>query len=256
MCDKERQKDKLKRIMADTQLGININSLSDTYWDEVFEDLSVNLINNGVEVVKKAHWEWFETWIPSTPDNVRECEEAGWRCSNCTMPLADVVGGYWDDFYNPPEIKRCPECGAYMEVAMNNKMISLGKDNPYGYFAFIDGYDLVIGEDWPREGGEIYRGKYFGDRTPGMLTLKEKSPRIYNEVVKYFEEHPEMTKDIEITDKYEVIISELGSYIFKDDAEKYHLREIYNYLIALHHENEELKKRINGAIKLLNKGEK
>lgn len=139
---------------------------------------------------------------------------------------------------------------------MNKKIISLGKDNPYGYFAFIDGDDLVIGEDWPREGGETYRGRYLGDRTPGMLTLKKESPHIYNNVVKYFNEHPEMTKNIEITDKYEVIVSELSSSIFKEDAEKYHLREIYNLLIAMHCENKELKKRINSVIELLNKGEK
>lgn len=33
-----------------------------------------------------------------------------------------------------------------------------GSTDAYGYYAFIENGELVIGENWPREGGDTYRG--------------------------------------------------------------------------------------------------
>ena len=33
-----------------------------------------------------------------------------------------------------------------------------GRVNRYGYYAYIEDGLLVVGEDWPREGGTIYKG--------------------------------------------------------------------------------------------------
>lgn len=66
------------------------------------------------EPVRHGRWEWFEEWSPSTPEHPKELDDCGWRCSECKTALADVVGGYWDNSYEPPKIKRCPECGARM----------------------------------------------------------------------------------------------------------------------------------------------
>ena len=60
-------------------------------------------------------WEWYEEWSPSTTEHPRECDECGWRCHECETPLADVVGGYWDDPEEVPNLKFCPECGAKMK---------------------------------------------------------------------------------------------------------------------------------------------
>ena len=61
--------------------------------------------------VKHGQWEWFEEWIPSTPDHPKECEDCGWRCGKCKTALEDVVGGYWDDPFETPMINYCPNCG-------------------------------------------------------------------------------------------------------------------------------------------------
>lgn len=67
------------------------------------------------ELVRYGHWEWFEEWNPSTPDHPRECEECGWRCSECKAALENVVGGYWDNPDEEPELPYCPNCGAKMD---------------------------------------------------------------------------------------------------------------------------------------------
>lgn len=63
----------------------------------------------------KGRWEWFEEWLPSTPDHVRECLDCGWLCGKCRMALEDMVGGYWDNPDEKPELNYCPNCGAKME---------------------------------------------------------------------------------------------------------------------------------------------
>ena len=58
----------------------------------------------------------------------------------------------------------------------------------YGYYAYIENYQFVIGEDLPREGGDLYRGEYKGDDTPYMKAIKKDDPKLYNNIVKYFKE--------------------------------------------------------------------
>ena len=60
--------------------------------------------------------------------------------------------------------------------------------NGYGYFAFIKDGQLVIGESWPHEGGIIYTGDYLG--AAGYLaTLKQKDPKLYEDIEKCFSKH-------------------------------------------------------------------
>ena len=55
----------------------------------------------------------------------------------------------------------------------------------YGYFGYIEEGQLVLGENWPREGGITYRGPY---ATAGheLAELKQKAPRLYNSITKYY----------------------------------------------------------------------
>ena len=63
----------------------------------------------------EGEWEWFEEWNPSTPEHPRECDDCGWRCGECKTALADIVGGYWDDPDEKPNLNFCPNCGAKMK---------------------------------------------------------------------------------------------------------------------------------------------
>ena len=68
-----------------------------------------------VAPVRPGRWEWFEDWHPSTSDSPIECEDYGWRCSECKTALEDMVYGIFDDPDDEPKMKFCPECGAKMD---------------------------------------------------------------------------------------------------------------------------------------------
>lgn len=68
-----------------------------------------------VAPVVHGRWEWFEEWLPSTTEHPKECEDCGWRCGNCMRALEDMVGGYWDDPDERPQLAYCPNCGARMD---------------------------------------------------------------------------------------------------------------------------------------------
>ena len=56
---------------------------------------------------------------------------------------------------------------------------SCGSNN-YGYYAYIDGKtnELVIGEDWPHEGGNIFRGTYAQLSRATLEELRNKAPKL------------------------------------------------------------------------------
>jgi transcriptional regulator with XRE-family HTH domain len=74
-------------------------------------------------------WEWFEEWNPSTPEHPRECEACGWRCGKCKTALEDVVGGYWDDPEEKPNLTFCPACGVRMK-----ELESMKEESPHEAF--------------------------------------------------------------------------------------------------------------------------
>lgn len=63
----------------------------------------------------------------------------------------------------------------------------------YGYYAYIEDGLLVVGEDWPREGGEIYRGS-FVNAFDALEVLRKNEPKLFNSIMEYYKENPE--KDI------------------------------------------------------------
>ena len=69
----------------------------------------------GYRKQSEGEWEWFEEWNPSTTEHPRECDDCGWRCGECKTALADIVGGYWDDPDEKPNLNFCPNCGAKMK---------------------------------------------------------------------------------------------------------------------------------------------
>lgn len=65
----------------------------------------------------------------------------------------------------------------------------------YGYFAYIENGELVIGENWPREGGETYRGSY-ANAERALRTLEKEAPVLYANIIRYYEEHKEKANSI------------------------------------------------------------
>ena len=55
----------------------------------------------------------------------------------------------------------------------------------YGYAAFIEEGQLVITEDWGRDGSILYRGSY-RDADYFLKLLQEKSPKLYNSIIQWY----------------------------------------------------------------------
>lgn len=60
----------------------------------------------------------------------------------------------------------------------------------YGYFGYIEDGQLVLGENWPREGGVIYRGPY-EHAGRALEELMTKAPKLYSSITKYYAEEAE-----------------------------------------------------------------
>lgn len=88
-----------------------------------------------------------------------------------------------------------------MEEIINHgkvKKIFKGSHFDFGYYAFVDrNGQFVIGEERGREGGELYRGEYKGEITPYLNSVKNENIKLYNSIVKYFNEHKFVDRGME-----------------------------------------------------------
>lgn len=73
----------------------------------------------------------------------------------------------------------------------------LGSINRYGWYAYAEDDVFVLGEDYPREGGELYRGKFKEDKIPYFNKFKRECPEAYDKAVKYFNSRPTSTIEVE-----------------------------------------------------------
>ena len=75
-------------------------------------------------------------------------------------------------------------------MAITHTFAGSKSDYGYGYYAYIEDGLLVIGEDWPHEGGEVYRGKY-ADAGKVLARLKQdnSAKTIFNSIEKYYSKH-------------------------------------------------------------------
>ena len=80
-----------------------------------------------------------------------------------------------------------------MEYIVNHgnvKKLFAGSNFKVGYYAFVDSNgQFVIGEERGREGGELYRGEYKGEKTPWLNDIKKENTKLHNSIVRYFNEH-------------------------------------------------------------------
>lgn len=94
----EELKQRLIELMGETQLGVNINTLTDNFWEQVFADLATNLIANGVTIRERGEWKDNHCTVCGTTPI---CEET-WTSHDMTPPKFE----WFMDF--------CPHCGADM----------------------------------------------------------------------------------------------------------------------------------------------
>lgn len=69
----------------------------------------------------------------------------------------------------------------------NNIKHDFGRQTPYGMYAYIDNKDnIIIGESNPREGGNLFVGRYNGIRTPYIREILKNAPNIFNKIWNYY----------------------------------------------------------------------
>ena len=72
----------------------------------------------------------------------------------------------------------------------------------YGYFAYIEDGQLVIGEDWGREGGILYKGPYAHVDKHTMRLLENNAPKLYKSITEYYIEQAKK-EEANITHQFE-----------------------------------------------------
>lgn len=68
----------------------------------------------------------------------------------------------------------------------------------YGYYGYIENGQLVLGESWPREGGETYRGSFEGVPESYVRELEQKAPTLIAHIRRYMQEHPTLSHETEV----------------------------------------------------------
>ena len=74
------------------------------------------------EPVRHGRWEWYEEWGPSTWLEPPDIINAGWKCTECGIDLGEYLTAklheevYVGDMDKMPEVDRCPNCGAKMDL--------------------------------------------------------------------------------------------------------------------------------------------
>ena len=83
----------------------------------------------------------------------------------------------------------------------------------YGYFAYIEDGQLVIGEDWGRDGGVLYRGAY-RDSTKYLNMLRVNAPKLFNGIVQYYAEQAKKEETMKMANKDPGV-----TYVFKNSCD-------------------------------------
>lgn len=82
----------------------------------------------------------------------------------------------------------------------------------YGWYAYADGDIFVLGDDYPHEGGELYRGEFKEDKIPYLNEFKRDCPEAYDNAVKYFSSRPKNDKQDITEHEREVLVEALNHY--------------------------------------------
>lgn len=95
---------------------------------------------------------------------------------------------------------------------MNNNIKYSFKQLPYGMYAHIDkDNNIIIGENNPRDGGDLYAGAYAGIHTPYIRCLMKDAPNIFNKVWNHYYDFVPNENNIDIAsylEEFELVLTE------------------------------------------------
>ena len=123
----------------------------------------------------------------------------------------------------------------YIKNHGNVKILFKGSCFDYGFHAFIDANgDFVIGEERGREGGELYRGKFLGEKTPKLCSIKTENSTLYNNIIKYFSENKSIDENTVMSNATMTDIEKLDKIfvIYKNEVKK-KFPQLYYAILAI-----------------------
>lgn len=88
----------------------------------------------------------------------------------------------------------------------------------YGYAAFIEDGQLVITEDWGREGGILYRGTY-RDSEKYLNKLAVQAPKLFSSITKYYAEEAKKEEEMKVKISDAAPVKETITKQFKDSRD-------------------------------------
>lgn len=89
----------------------------------------------------------------------------------------------------------------------------------YGWYAYAEDDIFILGDSYPHEGGELYRGEFKEDKIPYLNEFKKDCPEAYDNAVKYFNSRPK-NEDF-VMKNYRVMVIKYGYAVVeaKNEAE-------------------------------------
>ena len=82
----------------------------------------------------------------------------------------------------------------------------------YGWYAYAEEDVFILGDSYPHEGGELYRGEFKEDGIPYLNEFKRDCPEAYNDAVKYFSSRPKNDSQTLTEHEREVLVEALNHY--------------------------------------------
>ena len=95
----------------------------------------------------------------------------------------------------------------------------------YGWYAYAEDDVFILGDNYPHEGGELYRGKFKEDGIPYLDEFKRDCPKEYDAIVRYFNSRPKNDGLTFAEHEREVLVEALNHYAS-------YCRDIYRSLHA------------------------
>ena len=99
-----------------------------------------------------------------------------------------------------------------MEIVRDTTNFKVLDVHEYGWYAYAEDDVFVLGDHYPHEGGELYRGEFKEDKIPYINEFKRDCPEAYHNVVKYFNSRLNNDKKDMTEHEKEILIEALNHY--------------------------------------------
>jgi len=106
--------------------------------------------------------------------------------------------------------------------------------NAYGFYAYIEGEEFIIGMQRSKNSEVLYRGEYKGDNTPYLDKIKENNIKLYNNIVRYFKDHTRDSENAIMCNTTMTDMEKLSAiFSFNEEEVKKQFPQLYYAILAV-----------------------